>query len=188
MRLCTKEGVSVCLFVTRSFGWGKINWNGDFWALLLGPSNIAAPDRLLTAPAHPPATTYWLCIRPWSFLLTCVSLCPKVGRLVSLWHFTFSLFLCFCNLWPHCSCQNRLVTSNTAPAHPQATGAAMYPTLFLSIFLPSTVLTCNMKHQAHPLMTEISCLVQKSSWLMLRRILISHRKWENEKMKNIRRM
>ena len=118
---------------------------------------MTAPAWIETAPAHPPATTYWPCIRPWSFLLAYVSPFPGVGWLVSLSHFTFSLFLCFCNLWPHCSCQNRLVTSNTAPAHPQATGAAMYPTLFLSIFLPSTVLTCNMKHPAHPLMAEISC-------------------------------
>ena len=36
----------------------------------------------------------------------------------------------FCGIWPHCSCPNDLVTSNTAPAHPHATGVAVYPALF----------------------------------------------------------
>ena len=40
------------------------------------------------------------------------------------------LFLGFCGLWPHCSCPNDQVTSNTAPAHPHATGVAVYPALF----------------------------------------------------------
>ena len=40
------------------------------------------------------------------------------------------LFLFFCGLWPHCSCPNDQVTSNTTPAHPHATGVAMYPALF----------------------------------------------------------
>ena len=34
------------------------------------------------------------------------------------------------NLWPHCSCPNGLVTSNTAPAYPHATWGAVYPALF----------------------------------------------------------
>ena len=36
-------------------------------------------------------------------------------------------------LWRHCSGQNGLVTSNMAPAHPHATGVAVYPAL-LSLF------------------------------------------------------
>ena len=42
------------------------------------------------------------------------------------------LFLGFCGRWPHCSCPSDQVTSNTAPAHPHATGVAVYPALFLS--------------------------------------------------------
>ena len=41
------------------------------------------------------------------------------------------LFLGFCGFWPHCSYLNDQVTSNTAPAHPHATGVAVYPALFL---------------------------------------------------------
>ena len=40
------------------------------------------------------------------------------------------LFLGFCVLWPHCSSPSDQVTSNTAPAHPHATGVAVYPALF----------------------------------------------------------
>ena len=40
------------------------------------------------------------------------------------------LFLGFCGFWPHCSCPNDLVTSISAPAHPHATGVAVYPALF----------------------------------------------------------
>ena len=40
------------------------------------------------------------------------------------------LFFGFCGLWPHCSCPNDEVTSNMAPAHPHATGVAVYPALF----------------------------------------------------------
>ena len=39
------------------------------------------------------------------------------------------LFSGFCSLWPHCSCPNDEVTSNTVPAHPHATGVAVYPAL-----------------------------------------------------------
>ena len=42
------------------------------------------------------------------------------------------LLLGFCGLWAHCSCPNDQVTSNTAPAHPHATGVAVYPALFKS--------------------------------------------------------
>ena len=41
----------------------------------------------------------------------------------------FLFFGGFCYLWPHCSCPNDEVTSNMAPAHPHATGAAVYPAL-----------------------------------------------------------
>ena len=46
------------------------------------------------------------------------------------------LFLGFCGFWPHCSCPNDGVTSIMAPAHPHATGVAVYPALFfLSLLL-----------------------------------------------------
>ena len=35
----------------------------------------------------------------------------------------------FCGLWPHCSYPNDQVNSITAPAHPHATGVAVYPAL-----------------------------------------------------------
>ena len=54
--------------------------------------------------------------------------CPSVGRSVG-WLVGRSvpilLFLCFCSLWPHCSCPNPLMTSNVASAHTHATGAAL---------------------------------------------------------------
>ena len=60
---------------------------------------------------------------------------PSVGWSVSRsvgWLVTFYFSLRSCNLWPHCSCPNALVTQNMAPAHPHATGVAVYPTLFFS--------------------------------------------------------
>ena len=36
----------------------------------------------------------------------------------------------FCVFRPHCSCPNDEVTSIMAPAHPHATGVAVYPALF----------------------------------------------------------
>ena len=60
----------------------------------------------------------------WSI---CVSVCPSV-------HHTL-LFLGFRVLWPHCTCPNDLVASIAAPAHPHATGVAVYPALFLSVIL-----------------------------------------------------
>ena len=50
---------------------------------------------------------------------------PSIGLSVTL------LFLFFCGFWPHYSSQNDLVTSITAPAHPHATGVAMYPALLI---------------------------------------------------------
>ena len=55
-----------------------------------------------------------------------LSVRPSVG--LSIRHTL--LFFCFCGLWPHCSCPNDWVTSNTAPAHPHATGVAVYLALF----------------------------------------------------------
>ena len=40
-------------------------------------------------------------------------------------------FFGFCGLWPHSSCPNDEVTSNTAPAHPHATRVVVYPALFV---------------------------------------------------------
>ena len=52
---------------------------------------------------------------------------PSVRPSITLY---FVVFFFFCGLWPHCSCPNDQVTSNTAPAHPHTTGVAMYPALF----------------------------------------------------------
>ena len=49
---------------------------------------------------------------------------PSVGPSVTL------LFFGFCGLWPHCSCPNYAVTSSMTPAHPHATGVAVYAALF----------------------------------------------------------
>ena len=56
-----------------------------------------------------------------------------------------------CGLWPHCSCLNDQVTSNTAPAHLHATGVAVYLALLISDVHPTNSgnwsnlshLTCN---------------------------------------------
>ena len=81
-----------------------------------------------------------------TFLVACyatlhpaLSVHTSVRPLVRLSHFTF---FGFCGLWPHCTCPNDEVTSITAPAHPHATGVAVYPTLFplssvLSLFSSS---------------------------------------------------
>ena len=50
----------------------------------------------------------------------------SVGPMVRPWRFTFCMF---CGLRPHCSCPNALLTSNMAPAHPHATGVAVFPAL-----------------------------------------------------------
>ena len=53
-------------------------------------------------------------------------LCPSTHLLLTF----------FCSLWPHCSCQNALVTFNTAPALPNGTGSPVYPAmLFLCKWL-----------------------------------------------------
>ena len=50
---------------------------------------------------------------------------PSVRPSVTLYFFGG-----FCGFWPYCSCPNDLVTSIMAPAHPHATGVAVYPALF----------------------------------------------------------
>ena len=47
--------------------------------------------------------------------------------------------LLFLDFWPHCSCPSDLVTSIMAPAHPLATGVAVYPAslLFTALYLSS---------------------------------------------------
>ena len=52
----------------------------------------------------------------------------SVGPSVRPSHFNFRGF---CGLWPHCFCPSEQVTSNMAPAHPQATWVAVFPALFI---------------------------------------------------------
>ena len=59
---------------------------------------------------------------------------PSVRSSVCPSHVTF---LSFCGLWPHCSCPSGKVTSNTAPAHPHATGVAVYPALLKKFLIPT---------------------------------------------------
>ena len=63
------------------------------------------------------------------FLVSCyATLHPALSVGLSVCHTL--LFLWFFFLGPHCSCPNDLVTSILAPAHPHATGVAVYPALF----------------------------------------------------------
>ena len=55
-----------------------------------------------------------------------LSVRPSVGPSVRPSRFTF---LFFCGFWPFCPCPNDMVTSIMAPAHPHATGVAVYPAL-----------------------------------------------------------
>ena len=50
-------------------------------------------------------------------------------------HLTLLRLFLFCGLWPNCFCPTAIVTSNMAPAHPCATGVAVYPVLFVNICL-----------------------------------------------------
>ena len=63
-----------------------------------------------------------------------IPLCRSVRASVRPSHFTF-----FCGLWPHCSCPNDQVTSNMSPAHPHATGVAVYPALFQSLTVSGSI-------------------------------------------------
>ena len=53
------------------------------------------------------------------------------------------LFLGFCGFWPYCSCPNDLVTPIMAPAHPHATGVAVYLALFSLIFIAINTYNCS---------------------------------------------
>ena len=55
----------------------------------------------------------------------CRSIRRSVGPSVTLYFFLF-----FCVLWPHRICPNDDVTSIKAPAHPNATGVAVYSAFF----------------------------------------------------------
>ena len=61
-----------------------------------------------------------LSVRPSVYLYVCLSVCPSVRSSVRP------------SVRPHCSCPNDQVTSNTAAAHPHATGVAVYPALFMN--------------------------------------------------------
>ena len=57
------------------------------------------------ATQHPALSVHWL-----------------VRHTLHIWHLLF--------FWPYCSCPNTQLTPIMAPAHPYATGVAVYPTLF----------------------------------------------------------
>ena len=56
------------------------------------------------------------------------SVCPSVCRSV---HHTL-LLQRLRGTWPYCTCPNAPLTSIMAPAHPHATGVAVYPALFFT--------------------------------------------------------
>ena len=77
-----------------------------------------------------PPEKFWVPIQSevqTSVLVTCYATLPPALSVRP----SVTLFF-FCGLWPHCSCPNNQVTSNTVPAHPHATGVAVYPALFNS--------------------------------------------------------
>ena len=55
--------------------------------------------------------------------------CLSIKLVISV----FVAMVGFCCLWLHCSCPSDQVTSKTAPAHPHATGVAVFPALFQQI-------------------------------------------------------
>ena len=73
----------------------------------------------------------------------CSSVRWSVGRSVG-WSVRHTLlFFMILFLWPHCSCPNGLVTSNMAPAHPNATSVAVYPAVlnsWIALFITSVYL------------------------------------------------
>ena len=129
---------------TTSGFWLVINYVCGFRA---GERNGGPPSSLFDRPpptplAHPPQQPppiptrvkfifqFWVvrleifnCMLCDSYTPLCWSVCPSVCPS----HFTFFRFL---RSLPQCSCPNDQVTSNTALAHPHATGVAVYPTLF----------------------------------------------------------
>ena len=68
------------------------------------------------------------------FLVACTRLytplCRSVRRSVGPLVRHTLLFRRFIAFWPYRSCPNAPETSNMAPAHPHATGVAVYPALF----------------------------------------------------------
>jgi len=104
------------------------SWSQNAWFWWMKPCRLTwwnEPSRL------------WWCKRLYFltiFLVACyATLHPALSVRPSVHPFvgpTVSLF-CFCDLWPHCSCPNDQVTSNTAPTHPHATGVSVYPALFV---------------------------------------------------------
>ena len=69
---------------------------------------------------------YFSGINGW-FLIACYA---TLHPAMSVYRSVGPLFWYFWALWAYCSCPNALVTfSSTAPAHPHATGIAVYPAL-----------------------------------------------------------
>ena len=61
------------------------------------------------------------------------------------------LFRRFLVFWANCSCPNALVTfSSTAPAHPHATGIAVYPALFIHLVVEHCVTWGPLKTRLSP--------------------------------------
>ena len=86
------------------------------------------------------------------------------------------LFLGFCGPWPHCSCPNDQMTSNTAPAHPHATGVAMYPALFFWTLMLLTKWSSDLKYGPCPPIRDLCSRV--SGLVKLWRFSISD--WRSE--------
>ena len=104
----------------------KMSKNCSFWHLD-GNTMLLTPESDLCFRAHTLLVTCYatlhpaLSVHPSVCLLVCRSVHPSVCHTL--------LFLRFCGFWPHCSCPKGLVTSIMAPAHPHATGVAVYPAL-----------------------------------------------------------
>ena len=101
----------------------------EFWSHGSHDLFYSSFDPLVAEGKHFIVWCEWLV---W-FLVACyATLHPalSVVRLVGWSHFTFfNVFF----LWPYCSCPTALVSSNMAPAHPHATGVAVYPALFIAL-------------------------------------------------------
>ena len=104
------------------------------------PKNLRKTYQNLNSSESPPKNfvPIWNCflVARYATLLPTLSVHPSVHWSVRplvrpsdhLSHFTFLVF--FCGFLPHRSCPNDGVTSIMAPAHPHATGVAVYPALF----------------------------------------------------------
>ena len=80
------------------------------------------------------------CILDWRFpfLVACYANTPALSVGLSVRHSL--LFFVFCGLF--CFCPNDQVISNTAPAHPHATGVAVYPALSFYVHGKRRVCMC----------------------------------------------